>query len=128
MPYLVIILLMSIYGINSFAQEGNLHGKVLEIIGKPIMYVPIKIKGLDRNILTDSTGTYYEENVEYGLYEIQINEDSFEPYTKQIIIHANEQHKDIILMNQQISLDEVVVSGTMKAVSKLESPVPVEVY
>jgi outer membrane receptor for ferrienterochelin and colicins len=44
------------------------------------------------------------------------------------VVPGNKEFISVALLPQQKELDAVVVSGTMRAVRKLESPVPVEVY
>src|SRR5690606_13774661 len=51
------------------------------------------------------------------------------PYQTKIILEKKEPVVlDISLQPSMESLEEMVVTGTLKPVSRLESPVPVEVY
>lgn len=78
---------------------------------------------------TDSLGHYRIDAVPEGNYKIQITAAGFQTVNKTISIKKN----DSILVNFELyntdnQLNEVVVSGTLKPVKRLESPVPVEVY
>ncbi|RTZ02192.1 TonB-dependent receptor [Flavobacterium sp. RSP49] len=78
---------------------------------------------------TDSLGHYRIDAVPEGNYKIQITAAGFQTVNKTISIKKN----DSILVNFELyntdnQLNEVVVSGTLKPVRRLESPVPVEVY
>ena len=78
---------------------------------------------------TDSLGNYKFDNLDVGNYKIQVSTFGFETIRKNINLKIN----DSLIVNFELKiaenqLNEVVVSGTLKAVRRLESPVPVEVY
>ncbi|HKX85537.1 MAG TPA: TonB-dependent receptor plug domain-containing protein, partial [Flavobacterium sp.] len=81
---------------------------------------------------TDSDGNYMFENVGVGNHEISVVFESFQSQKKKIEIKDTTDivvNFDLIPQKQkQNELDEVVVTGTLKPVSRLESAVPVEVY
>jgi len=78
---------------------------------------------------TDSLGKYIVENIDVGNYKIQVVASGFQTLKKNIVIKINENNiLDFELSNTENQLNEVVVSGTLKAVKRLESAVPVEVY
>src|SRR5690606_39153938 len=49
-------------------------------------------------------------------------------FSKSIVVQDEDVEVKISLSPQESRMDEVVVTGTMKEVSRLESPVPVEVF
>jgi outer membrane receptor for ferrienterochelin and colicins len=81
---------------------------------------------------TDGDGNYVFENVGVGNHEISVVFESFQSQKKKIEIKDTTNivvNFDLIPQKQkQNELDEVVVTGTLKPVSRLESAVPVEVY
>lgn len=85
-----------------------------------------------KKVKTDSEGNYVFENVSLGNHEIIVAFESFQTQKKKIEI----KDTTVIIVNfdlipqkqKQNELDEVVVTGTLKPVSRLESAVPVEVY
>lgn len=78
---------------------------------------------------TDSLGNYNIANIAEGSYKIQITASGFQTLKKNITVKINENTiLDLELSNTENQLNEVVVSGTLKPVKRLESPVPVEVY
>jgi outer membrane receptor for ferrienterochelin and colicins len=81
---------------------------------------------------TDIDGNYVFENVGVGSHEISVVFESFQSQKKKIEIKDTiglTINFDLIPQKQkQNELDEVVVTGTLKPVSRLESAVPVEVY
>lgn len=66
-------------------------------------------------------------DVPYGNYILQVSFTGYKTERLKITVGKNAESYSIIL-EEDTMLDEVVVSGTMKAVSRMESAVPVEVY
>jgi outer membrane receptor for ferrienterochelin and colicins len=63
-----------------------------------------------------------------GNYEITASYTGFKSQTQRITITDT---TEIILdfnLRDDTTLDEIVITGTLKPVSRMESPVPVEVY
>ncbi len=78
---------------------------------------------------TDNLGNFKFENLTIGNYKIQVSAKGFESIRMTLILKENEDliaNFDLKITENQ--LNEVVVSGTLKPVRRLESPVPVEVY
>ncbi len=80
-----------------------------------------------RPTVTDSAGTFQYTGLRAGKYTVQVTMTGFEPYA--VSIHLKDStFLSIELQPSSSSLDAVVVSGTMKSVQRLESPIAVEVY
>jgi outer membrane receptor for ferrienterochelin and colicins len=124
-----IILFFNIICFNfGFAQEKTtLYGWVSsEKVG--ISEVSVAIINTPYSTETDSLGNYEIQNLPPGSYKIQVTASGFETIRKTIEIQNAEKTKvDFELPKISNQLDEVVVSGTMKAVRRLENPVPVEI-
>ncbi|UWY29175.1 TonB-dependent receptor [Flavobacterium sp. TR2] len=91
----------------------------------------INVGLLNTNFKTkaDSLGFYRLENIPKGNYKIAITSAGFKNITQRISVLENENlNLDFELEEDQNELNEVVVSGTLKPVKRLESAVPVEVY
>src|SRR5688572_7412201 len=83
-----------------------------------------KIQGL-----TDSAGQFYFNSLAPGKYNLHISLVGHETHHQVIWLGENESKEIVVEMQAYTSsLDAVVVSGTMKPVRKLDSPIPVEVY
>lgn len=125
----IILLLLIVSFQNSMAQEKGSISGVVTSDGIAVMDADIKIIGTHFSTSSDSLGNYTIENIPVGNYKIQVSYVGSKTLRKNITIKKNETTvADIQLENDKNSLDEVVVSGTLKPVSRLESPVPVEVY
>ncbi|WP_427875623.1 TonB-dependent receptor [Flavobacterium sp. MMS24-S5] len=125
MKYLFLtILIISTQSI--FSQ--NISGKVESIL--PIgQEITIRLLNTNFRTQTDSLGLYKLENIPSGTYKINVTSTGFKPITQRISVLENENlNLDFELEEDQNELNEVVVSGTLKPVKRLESAVPVEVY
>lgn len=114
---------------HALAQTGTISGKVTEQ-GHPVAYASIVLKGTSLADVTDEAGIYTISNVPFGNYTVTTSVVGFEPQSRGVSLSANNQTVtiDFNLKESVSELQEVVISGTMKEVSRMDSPVPVEVY
>lgn len=108
------------------SAQVQIKGKVVSR-GEAVEFASIFSKSENKGTVTDSNGEFTLELKNPGVYGLEVSRLGF--LSSQIEIQA--PTKEIIFIDLQSndsSLDEVVVSGTMQEVSKLDSPVPVEVY
>ncbi|MCG2460380.1 TonB-dependent receptor [Flavobacteriaceae bacterium F89] len=112
------------------AQEiGSVSGKIrYQGIGEP--YVNVYILDSQKGSATDKDGNYSINGVPKGEYTIVISALGFRTQKQKISITSTipSIQLDFDLIDDSASLDEVVVSGNLKPVSKLDSPVAIEVY
>lgn len=95
--------------------------------GDALPFVNIYIEELQKRTVSDAGGNYTITGVASGTYKITASFTGYKPQEQTITIYGS----DIIVdfeMGDSETLDEIVITGTLKAVSRLESPVPVEVY
>lgn len=112
----------------SMAQTANISGKIISV-GKPVEFANVGMVGTSIGAATDTSGVYKIKNIKEGDYVIRVSCIGFNKMEKTISIKDGEKITlNFDLTNFQNTLDELVVTGTMKEVSRLESPVPVEVY
>ena len=122
-------LLFFILIIPVFSQESqSILGQVTsENIG--LIQAKVVLMGTKQKTETDSLGNYIFNNLSAGVYKIQVTSIGFEVIKKTITLKENENLiQNFDLRVSQNHLNEVVISGTLKPVRRLESPVPVEVY
>ncbi|CAM3641384.1 TonB-dependent receptor [Flavobacterium chungbukense] len=125
MKYLFLTILI-LSTANFYAQ--NISGKVEADIPS-IQEINVRLLNTNFKTQTDSLGFYKLENVPSGSYKIVVNSNGFKTITQKITVLENENlNLDFELKEDQNELNEVVVSGTLKPVKRLESAVPVEVY
>lgn len=106
----------------------NISGKIDGLIPSR-QEINISLLNTSFKTQTDSVGFYKLENVPKGIYKIVVKSAGFKPITQKISVLENQNlNLDFELTEDQNELNEVVVSGTLKPVKRLESAVPVEVY
>ena len=110
----------------AFSQY-SLKGKVLSPAG-PLEFANVVIKEKGVGAITDSLGRFEIRDLAVGEYLIQASMIGFGSESRRVSVLMSGGEFIFEMNALDGSLDEVVVSGTMQEVSKLDSPVPVEVY
>lgn len=102
----------------------GIEGYVLDK-GSPVPFAKVQIKALDLNKLTDFDGYFSFINIASDSIEINISALNY----NDTVIHLHAPYKVIHIELTSVlqQLEEVVVSGTMKEVSKKESITNIEV-
>ncbi|TAE72653.1 MAG: TonB-dependent receptor [Bacteroidetes bacterium] len=113
-----------------FAQNITISGLITSE-KKPVELIEIGLKNTKIYTMSDSLGFFELKNIPEGEYIITINGLGFEKLEQKITLKNNENKQinfNLKSLSTENILEEVVISGTLKEVSKLESPVPIEVY
>ena len=93
---------------------------------EPIKSASIYYYGTSFGVISDDKGEF---SIKYLEIKNPILIISYLGYkTKSIELDPNNNELGFIELDSENSLNEVVISGTIKSVSKLDSPIPVEVY
>ncbi|WP_396591008.1 TonB-dependent receptor domain-containing protein [Allomuricauda sp. R78024] len=122
---LIFTLLSSLAG---WSQNSTVQGTVSEN-GQNLPFINIYLKGTQNGTATDGDGNYFITDLSPGNYVLIASAIGYEPFRKSFLIGKDESVTVNIQLTQSAeALDEMVVTGTLKAVSRLESAVPVEVY
>ena len=122
----VYFLLLLIATGNINAQTANLMGTV-DNGSRPIEAATVKLTG-GKSTICDSNGRFIFNDLPAGTYKARITAVGYKQFTKSFTLSRNNLEVAIHLENDSSLIEEVVISGTMKAVSKTASPIPVEVY
>ena len=110
-----------------FAQS-TLTGTITEN-GEPLPFVNVVLKGTQIGSATDSNGYYELNNIAPGEYILLTTSIGYISKKTTFLIGKNEvKSLDVNMEISAENLEETVVTGTLKPVSRLESAVPVEVY
>ncbi|RUA19392.1 MAG: TonB-dependent receptor, partial [Flavobacteriia bacterium] len=127
--YFTHIALLSMALINyCFAQTTSLNGKVTDN-GEPLALANVLLKRAEMGTATDVDGLFELTNIPPGDYILMVSSLGYLPFQTKITLGSGEAKTiNISLEPSAENLDETVVTGTLKPVSRLESPVPVEVY
>ena len=110
------------------AQTASITGKILSE-GKLVEFANVVLKGTQMIAVTDTSGMYQIKNIPVGSYQVEVSALGFNKISKSIALKAEENlNLDFDLIANNSLLNEIVISGTLKEVNRLESPVNVEVY
>ncbi len=111
----------------TLAQSTQISGKVVDSEGNAIEGATVAILKLNISTKTDHNGIFELNDVPSGSWPLEVSYIGYNSY-KAHIDNNEEVHHNIELTQTDQALTDVVISGTMKEVTKLESPVPVEIY
>lgn len=120
------ILLLILMPASLHAQSLSLNGSVVDgHTGEPLPAAAITVPGTAIAGFSDNNGRFelfLPDSVATGKFIV-----SYAGYEKDTLNFTSGIAVEVKL-RQQRDLDEVVVTGTMKAVSRSESPIPVEIF
>ncbi len=94
----------------------------------PVSYAQVVIPDIHLGASCDSLGNCIIENVPYGKHSLEVSSIGYHALKQTIIIEKPEQFYKLQLHENLHELNELVVTGSMREISKTESVVPVEVY
>lgn len=120
-----IILFTLFFIASTISAQHNLSGVVLEK-GNPIPFAKVKIKSQNAFGITNDKGEFTIKNLPKGVFEIEVFSYGSDLYVSSVSIPS--ETITISLKTSAQEVDEMVVSGTLKEISKKESTVNVEVF
>ncbi len=110
------------------AQTATLRGKVMSE-NQPIEFANVVLQVENYSAATDMSGKFLINNIPEGTYRVLVTAIGYDKKEKTVTLKENEiTELNFELISNSSTLNEIVISGTMKEVSKLESPIPIEVY
>lgn len=129
MKKIYVLLAFLLVQLSVYAQTGSIRGTVT-VKGKPLEFGTAALKGTQYGTTTNEQGVFELKNVKYGTYQLVISSIGYRNITKSVTVSEAKFFQELTFQTEELenSLNEVVVTGTMKEVSKLDSPVPVEIY
>jgi outer membrane receptor for ferrienterochelin and colicins len=122
----LILLFCILINTISFAQT-TIKGTVTTD-GMPLPLANIVLKNSKSSTTSTVDGSYHFNTVPVGNYEITASYTGFKSQSQRIVIADTTAVILNFTLRENNTLDEIVITGTLKPVSRLESPVPVEVY
>jgi outer membrane receptor for ferrienterochelin and colicins len=120
-------ILLILFSVTCSSQNNSLSGRISDR-SENLSYVNIYIQNTKFGTSSNDEGHYQIKNIPSGTYKIVVSSLGYKTKTIEITFDKNEkiiQHFSLVSDN---SLDEIVVSGNLRPVSKSTSSVPVDVY
>lgn len=110
----------------SFGQ--TISGTITTENGDAIPYANVYLKKTKIGTSSNDNGFYKLKNVPKNSYTLIVSSIGYKTKSIKIKITSDKTITKNINLLEDNSLDEIVISGTLRPVSKTNSPVPVEVY
>jgi outer membrane receptor for ferrienterochelin and colicins len=123
---LLVVGFLMLYSGNAWSQN-ILKGRV-EGANGPLEFASVFLPELQKGAVTDLEGKFEILNLPDGIWNLEVSLLGYRKITQKVSLPSRQNEWKFYLESLDKSLDEVVVSGTLQEVSKLDSPVPVEVY
>ncbi len=120
------LLLLSILLTTSINAQ-SIKGRVSSLEGETLPYANVYLKNTTKGSTVNEDGTYAIGNIESGRYVMVASFTGYKTVERTIEISSDDLTMNFILEDDE-ALDEITITGTLKAVSRLESAVPVEIY
>ncbi|OGX84246.1 TonB-dependent receptor [Hymenobacter lapidarius] len=125
MKYLLLFLLLPQL---LLAQTGTVRGTVRDRDGRGVPFASVAVTGLPLGATAGETGTFTLPGLPVGPLTLVASAVGYEPVQRALTVVAGQTQTVTLTLSGGQALGEVVVSGTLNPVARLESAVPVEVY
>lgn len=123
-----LILVLMAFMVQLKAQTSVVHG-VVRSEKEPVVFATVAISNSRYGTTTDPEGKFYLDKLPSGKYNLVVSALGYTQKSIPVSLADGQTlHIDVELKQALAIADEVVVSGTMKEITRLASPVPVEVY
>ncbi|WP_026713991.1 TonB-dependent receptor [Flavobacterium daejeonense] len=122
----LILFICILWSLLTLAQTG-IKGNITSG-GQPLPFANISLKNTKIATISDANGNFLLEKFKSGNHEIIVSYTGLKTEIQKINVADSTIITLDFNLKENNTLDEVVVTGTLKAVNRLESPVPVEVY
>ena len=108
-------------------QTNSISGKVSSN-GEVLPFVNVYLKKTKQGTSTNKNGFFELKNIPNGTYTIVASSIGYKFKSKKITLIGNQKIVKNFNLKVNDALEEIVISGTLRPVTKSNSPVPVEVY
>ncbi len=121
--YFILLLI----GTSAYCQTGIIKGTVTD--GKDtVPAATVIITPVGTTVVADADGYFEVTELPYGSYELIFSAVGLKTKRKKVVVNSsNPVVTHITLQEDTQALEEVVITGTMKEVSRSDSPIPVEI-
>lgn len=111
----------------TYSQTGTISGSITNN-NQPLPYATVNVQPVNVFYSAAEDGKYTIPNLQYGTYRLEFSALGFSKTVKEVIVNRSSIQLDVALSEESITMDEVVITGTMREVTRSKSPVPVEVF
>lgn len=126
--YTLVFAFFIAFVVSTSAQNATVKGYLSDKNGA-VAFADVFLKGENIGTKTDKSGNFILDKLSSGDHIIIVSAYDYERIEKKISLKSDAYITLNFKLKTKIQqIDQVVISGTMKAVSKSDSPVPIEVY
>lgn len=118
---IALFLTFYLYSQNSISGKVRANGQALE-------YVNVYFNSLKIGTTTGENGFFIIKNIPVGNHTLYVSSIGFKTKSATINFKENTNSTKNFALVEDNTLEEIVISGTLRPVTKSQSPVPVEVY
>lgn len=123
-----VLCLLSVVSAAYAQDRGTVNGRVTAVNGEAIPGVSVTIRGTRMAAVTDSEGRFQISDVPVGRQLLQVASIGYYDASQPVTVRAGASaNVEIVLETQVVSLNELVVTGTVAPTSRREIPVPITV-
>ncbi|WP_343328760.1 TonB-dependent receptor [Polaribacter staleyi] len=124
----IFFMFIAFISINSiFSQNNAISGQIYNN-SDVVPYVNVYLKKTKIGAASNEKGFYQLKNIPKGDYILVASSIGYQSKSIKISIDENQKITQNFSLVEDSSLDEIVISGTLKPVTKSNSSVPIEVY
>lgn len=106
----------------AYAQTGTISGKVTDDEGQPLAGATVEIPGTSVRTVSNEVGEFTLTDVPAGPHTLQASTYSYRTMTAPVTVTAGQTvTQDFSLRLSLLDMEEIVVTGTTHAESKIES-------
>ena len=113
--------------ISTHSQTNSISGKITSK-GEALPFANVYLANTKLGTASNEEGFFELKNIPNGDYTLISSSVGFNLKSLKIILTGNQKLVKNFNLNENYSLEEIVVSGTLRPISKSNSPVSVEVY
>lgn len=113
--------------LTGWAQTASLSGSVTHQ-NQPVEFANIQVLQTSIGTTTNAEGQFTLANLPLGKVTLKVSSIGYVTHSIDVILVAGNNTIAVALDEDAKQLEEVVITGTMKEVTKMNSSIPVEVY
>jgi outer membrane receptor for ferrienterochelin and colicins len=127
MKFILLTIGVCLFGMEALAQGNILKGRLMSN-NKPAEFLSVLVKGTYIGTTADANGEFILRKVPAGKHILVVNGVGYETKNEEITVSNSTENNIIIQLKESVNtLNEVVVTGTMKEVVRSESVVSMEI-
>ncbi|MGE5400458.1 MAG: carboxypeptidase regulatory-like domain-containing protein, partial [Ignavibacteriales bacterium] len=125
--WLIIVLILTAFLATDLAQTtGTIRGTVTQSDGTPVSYATVALVNTPMGAASDAQGRYTIANVPEGTYQLRASAIGYKAVTTSVTVTGGRTAShNFTLSADVLNLQEIVVTGTISPIPKLESSVAI---